>query len=89
MGRKKYKLGLKYLLSLFTEIQEVQEKSSFRKPASTHKYLIRHLFLYILLCERLFSSFYGNPVGLEVCGAAVVADSLNCSIVGSVPAFAP
>lgn len=48
MGRKKYKLGLKYLLSLFTEIQEVQEKSSFRKPASMHKYLIRHLFLYIL-----------------------------------------
>mgnify|MGYP004504339087 FL=1 len=26
MGRKKYELGLKYLLSLFTEIQEVQEK---------------------------------------------------------------
>ena len=89
MGRKNYKLGLKYLLWLFTEIQEVQEKSSFGKPASTHKYLIRHLFLYILLCERLFSSFYCNPVGLEVGGAAIVTDSLNCLIVGSVPAFAP
>lgn len=89
MGRKKYKLGLKYLLSLFTEIQEVQEKSSFRKPASMHKYLIRHLFLYILLRERLFSSFYGNPIGLKVCGTTVIADSLYCAVVSSVPAFAP